>query len=328
MFSTHVRGPLRRAQPADGAGPPPTGPGDEPHIERLLQAYAELLPAVNTLVGHHFTRTLIRAALDHVDQVGSDAEHAPSGTGPGSTWPAGRPGPGRPPAPGHEHVVPARPSGPGPPGDPTPGGRGGRVRRGRAAGRSGEDRPGPLHFDTIAPRYDLVNRLMTFGLDIRWRRQAVRALGLPVGARVLDLACGTGDLLRILAAAGLAPLGLDLSWACSSQRHRPPPGPGRRRRPPDRHGLGGRDHLRLRPAQLHRPPRRLRRARSGGATRRPDQPVGGGRARPRAPAGRPSDLVPPGGPRHRRIWSRTAPPTATCRGPPPTCPASRCSGRC
>jgi demethylmenaquinone methyltransferase/2-methoxy-6-polyprenyl-1,4-benzoquinol methylase len=67
-------------------------------------------------------------------------------------------------------------------------------------------------FDTIAPRYDLVNRLMTFGLDIRWRRQAVRALGLPVGARVLDLACGTGDLLRILAAAGLAPLGLDLSW--------------------------------------------------------------------------------------------------------------------
>jgi demethylmenaquinone methyltransferase/2-methoxy-6-polyprenyl-1,4-benzoquinol methylase len=67
-------------------------------------------------------------------------------------------------------------------------------------------------FDTIAPRYDLVNRLMTFGLDLRWRRQAVRALGLPAGARVLDLACGTGDFLRILAGAGLAPLGLDLSW--------------------------------------------------------------------------------------------------------------------
>ena len=74
MFSTHVRGPLRRAQPPDGGVPPPVGPGDEPHIERLLQAYSELLPAVDTLVGHHFTRTLLRVALDHVDQVGSDAE--------------------------------------------------------------------------------------------------------------------------------------------------------------------------------------------------------------------------------------------------------------
>jgi len=67
-------------------------------------------------------------------------------------------------------------------------------------------------FDTIAPRYDLVNRMMTFGLDVRWRRQSVRALGLPVGAHVLDLACGTGDFLRILDGAGLAPLGMDLSW--------------------------------------------------------------------------------------------------------------------
>jgi demethylmenaquinone methyltransferase/2-methoxy-6-polyprenyl-1,4-benzoquinol methylase len=67
-------------------------------------------------------------------------------------------------------------------------------------------------FDTIAPRYDLVNRMMTFGLDLRWRRQAVRALGLPPGARVLDLASGTGDFLRILAWGGLAPLGMDLSW--------------------------------------------------------------------------------------------------------------------
>jgi demethylmenaquinone methyltransferase/2-methoxy-6-polyprenyl-1,4-benzoquinol methylase len=67
-------------------------------------------------------------------------------------------------------------------------------------------------FDTIAPRYDLVNRMMTFGLDVRWRKQSVRALGLPAGARVLDLACGTGDFLRILAATGLAPFGMDLSW--------------------------------------------------------------------------------------------------------------------
>ena len=67
-------------------------------------------------------------------------------------------------------------------------------------------------FDTIAPRYDLVNRMMTLGLDVRWRKQSARALGLPAGARVLDLACGTGDFLQILSAAGLAPFGIDLSW--------------------------------------------------------------------------------------------------------------------
>jgi len=95
MFSTHVRGPLRRAQPPLGDAPPPVGPGDEPHIERLLQAYSELLPAVNTLVGHHFTRTLIRVALDHVDQVGSDAERRAIGDRAGIDIAGGgfRPGP-------------------------------------------------------------------------------------------------------------------------------------------------------------------------------------------------------------------------------------------
>ena len=39
-----------------------------------MQAYAELLPAVNTLVGHHFTRTLVKVALDHVEHVGSAEE--------------------------------------------------------------------------------------------------------------------------------------------------------------------------------------------------------------------------------------------------------------
>jgi demethylmenaquinone methyltransferase/2-methoxy-6-polyprenyl-1,4-benzoquinol methylase len=67
-------------------------------------------------------------------------------------------------------------------------------------------------FDAIAPRYDMVNRLMTFGLDIPWRRRATRALALPAGARVLDLACGTGDFCRLLGEAGLRPLGMDLSW--------------------------------------------------------------------------------------------------------------------
>lgn len=67
-------------------------------------------------------------------------------------------------------------------------------------------------FDAIAPRYDLVNRVMTFRLDTRWRRRAVRDLALPAGSRVLDLAAGTGDLCRELQAAGHRPIGIDLSF--------------------------------------------------------------------------------------------------------------------
>jgi demethylmenaquinone methyltransferase / 2-methoxy-6-polyprenyl-1,4-benzoquinol methylase len=67
-------------------------------------------------------------------------------------------------------------------------------------------------FDAIAPRYDLVNRIMTFRLDVRWRRVTVRSLALRPGSRVLDLACGTGDLCRELTGAGLAPVGVDLSF--------------------------------------------------------------------------------------------------------------------
>ena len=66
-------------------------------------------------------------------------------------------------------------------------------------------------FDAIAPRYDLVNRVMTFRLDVRWRRLAVQSLGLDAGSSVLDLAAGTGDLCRELAAAGLRPVGVDMS---------------------------------------------------------------------------------------------------------------------
>ncbi len=66
-------------------------------------------------------------------------------------------------------------------------------------------------FDTIAPRYDLVNRLMTFGLDQRWRRMTVEALALPEGARILDLACGTGDLSRAAVRRTYTVIGTDLS---------------------------------------------------------------------------------------------------------------------
>lgn len=48
-------------------------------------------------------------------------------------------------------------------------------------------------FDRIAPVYDLMNRVMTAGMDVRWRRLAAAAVVQP-GDRVLDAACGTGDL--------------------------------------------------------------------------------------------------------------------------------------
>ena len=67
-------------------------------------------------------------------------------------------------------------------------------------------------FDSIAPRYDMVNRIMTFRMDVRWRRRTVASLALPEGATVIDLACGTGDLCRELSASGLTPIGVDLSF--------------------------------------------------------------------------------------------------------------------
>jgi demethylmenaquinone methyltransferase/2-methoxy-6-polyprenyl-1,4-benzoquinol methylase len=66
-------------------------------------------------------------------------------------------------------------------------------------------------FDAIAGRYDLVNRVMTFGMDSGWRRRAVRELRLPGHSLVLDLACGTGDLCRELQRNGYRAVGFDFS---------------------------------------------------------------------------------------------------------------------
>jgi demethylmenaquinone methyltransferase/2-methoxy-6-polyprenyl-1,4-benzoquinol methylase len=71
-------------------------------------------------------------------------------------------------------------------------------------------------FDAIAPRYDLVNRLMTFRLDTRWRKKTVSALNLPKGSRVLDLASGTGDLCIELKQNGYQPISMDLSFGMLS----------------------------------------------------------------------------------------------------------------
>jgi demethylmenaquinone methyltransferase/2-methoxy-6-polyprenyl-1,4-benzoquinol methylase len=67
-------------------------------------------------------------------------------------------------------------------------------------------------FDTIAPRYDLVNRVMTFRMDVGWRRRAVDVLGLVPGSVVADLACGTGDLCGELTRRSFRPIGIDLSF--------------------------------------------------------------------------------------------------------------------
>jgi demethylmenaquinone methyltransferase/2-methoxy-6-polyprenyl-1,4-benzoquinol methylase len=66
-------------------------------------------------------------------------------------------------------------------------------------------------FDRIAPRYDRLNRLLTFRLDVGWRRRAVADLALAPGSTVIDLACGTGDLCNDVRRAGLAPIGFDFS---------------------------------------------------------------------------------------------------------------------
>ena len=51
-------------------------------------------------------------------------------------------------------------------------------------------------FDRIAPHYDLMNRLMTAGQDISWRRETIRRAGLTSDGLLLDLGSGTGDLAR------------------------------------------------------------------------------------------------------------------------------------
>jgi demethylmenaquinone methyltransferase/2-methoxy-6-polyprenyl-1,4-benzoquinol methylase len=69
-------------------------------------------------------------------------------------------------------------------------------------------------FTTIAPRYDLITRLLSYGQDARWKRrvaQIVRAEGRR--GRLLDLACGTGDIARSLATHARQVVGVDLTMA-------------------------------------------------------------------------------------------------------------------
>ncbi|OHB31495.1 MAG: bifunctional demethylmenaquinone methyltransferase/2-methoxy-6-polyprenyl-1,4-benzoquinol methylase [Desulfuromonadaceae bacterium GWC2_58_13] len=69
-------------------------------------------------------------------------------------------------------------------------------------------------FDSIAPRYDLLNRLLSLGIDRRWRTFAVGKLNLPEHGRILDVATGTGDVALEIASrspASLTIVGADLT---------------------------------------------------------------------------------------------------------------------
>lgn len=73
------------------------------------------------------------------------------------------------------------------------------MTRAYATGRQDSDALIPADanrrmFDGIAPRYDMMNRLISLGLDRRWRRTALEALAPEQGKRYLDLGCGTGDM--------------------------------------------------------------------------------------------------------------------------------------
>lgn len=70
-------------------------------------------------------------------------------------------------------------------------------------------------FDAIAPRYNLLNHVLSAGLDRRWRTRAVEALALPDGARVLDLCTGTADLAiaTVRGSRGTSVVGVDFAGA-------------------------------------------------------------------------------------------------------------------
>jgi demethylmenaquinone methyltransferase/2-methoxy-6-polyprenyl-1,4-benzoquinol methylase len=85
-------------------------------------------------------------------------------------------------------------------------GRGGSLPQGDAKRDAVEGM-----FDRLAPRYDRMNRIISLGLDKGWRRRTVDALAAAPNGLVLDLACGTGDLCRDLAALRYTAVGVDFS---------------------------------------------------------------------------------------------------------------------
>ncbi len=66
-------------------------------------------------------------------------------------------------------------------------------------------------FDRIAPKYDALNRVMSVGMDQRWRRRALDKIGVGEGDLVVDLACGTGDFCELVEERGAEVVGVDFA---------------------------------------------------------------------------------------------------------------------
>ena len=82
-------------------------------------------------------------------------------------------------------------------------------------------------FATIADRYDFITGFLSYGQDRRWKRRLIELAALTPGDRVLDLACGTGDLLFAAAERAKSAVGLDLTHRMlqlAAQRRSVPPG--------------------------------------------------------------------------------------------------------
>jgi demethylmenaquinone methyltransferase/2-methoxy-6-polyprenyl-1,4-benzoquinol methylase len=80
---------------------------------------------------------------------------------------------------------------------------------------SGEEKKGQVQnmFDGIARRYDFLNHFLSLGIDLHWRKQSVKSLGLGEGEILLDVATGTGDQgFTALKAADIKVVGLDFSF--------------------------------------------------------------------------------------------------------------------
>lgn len=75
----------------------------------------------------------------------------------------------------------------------------------------GKRRYGRRLFATIADRYDFITRFLSYGQDRRWKQRLIRLAAVTADDRVLDLACGTGDLLFAAASDAKAAFGLDLT---------------------------------------------------------------------------------------------------------------------